>query len=253
MSGRAASVAVALVVSVGVHVVGFLLVSLSSSGTPAEREPQVSSPPGGQGGTIQIVKVDVLSTASPAPAPTAPKRTRPVVRKVALEPASATESTPEVLEGTSSSAEDLEGSTLPSGGDVPEAPSATGTGGETDVTSSPDGSGSSSDSTGLNQAGSAAAPADPVPSAAPVDLTGLHAALSRAAKHCYPAAAKRFRLTGSVPVEFCVKAEGGLERAVARGSSGASALDAAAVECVLPRAVPLPAPAGCYTVAIEFR
>lgn len=88
---------------------------------------------------------------------------------------------------------------------------------------------------------------------AQMDLTALHRRLSETAKSCYPAAAKRFRVQGIVPVYFCISPEGGLERVEQRGSSGSGILDRAATDCVLPGAVPLPGPAGCYEVPVEFR
>jgi TonB family protein len=80
----------------------------------------------------------------------------------------------------------------------------------------------------------------------------LVARLREAARHCYPAAARRFMLRGVAEVRFCAT-EGGVARDVALvRSSGAPLLDAAAVGCVVRRAEPLPVTSGCYRVPVDF-
>lgn len=84
------------------------------------------------------------------------------------------------------------------------------------------------------------------------DLSVLHARLSAAAAHCYPASARRFRIRGRTDVSFCIGADGSVSRIERRKSSGSAVLDRAAIECVLPRAAPLPGPGGCFTAPIVF-
>ena len=87
------------------------------------------------------------------------------------------------------------------------------------------------------------------------DVTALHAALAESARRCYPAAAKRFHLTGEAQLAFCLDASGGLKSTTLASSTGQSVLDAAAKDCVIAGAMPLPARAagGCYTVPVRFR
>lgn len=82
----------------------------------------------------------------------------------------------------------------------------------------------------------------------------LHEQLARAAEHCYPSAARRFRQVGVVSVSFCVTATGGVRDVELRGSSGVALLDSAATSCVLPRATPFPARAAprCFEVPVRF-
>jgi TonB family protein len=91
------------------------------------------------------------------------------------------------------------------------------------------------------------------PRRAAPDLSELHARLSSAASRCYPPAARRHRLTGSVEVFFCVDAGGQPSRIERRGSSGSELLDRAAESCVVQGAAPLRAPEGCYRVPVVFR
>ncbi|MCU0699961.1 MAG: energy transducer TonB [Myxococcaceae bacterium] len=81
----------------------------------------------------------------------------------------------------------------------------------------------------------------------------MHARLAAAARDCYPAAARRFRQLGRVPVRFCVGANLAAERLVL-SPSGLALLDDAARECVVPRAAPFPAEAAtrCFEVAVDF-
>ncbi len=81
----------------------------------------------------------------------------------------------------------------------------------------------------------------------------VHARLAAAARDCYPAAARRFRQLGRVPVRFCVGANLAAERLVL-SPSGLALLDDAARECVVPRAAPFPAEAAtrCFEVAVDF-
>lgn len=88
---------------------------------------------------------------------------------------------------------------------------------------------------------------------AAIDLAALHARLAAAARGCYPPAAVRFRLTGTVPVHFCVDSSGALSSIELRGTSGSALLDRAARDCVLPRAAPLRVPASCFDVPVAFR
>lgn len=87
------------------------------------------------------------------------------------------------------------------------------------------------------------------------DVSALHAALAEAARRCYPAAAKRFHLTGEAQVDFCLDARGALTSTRLASSTGQSLLDTAARECVIAGAMPMPpeASGGCYTVPVRFR
>ncbi|MBK7857689.1 MAG: TonB family protein [Archangiaceae bacterium] len=82
----------------------------------------------------------------------------------------------------------------------------------------------------------------------------LHAALSESARRCYPAAAKRYHLSGEAQLEFCLDAAGALKSTKLLASTGAEVLDAAARDCVIAGALPLPREAfgGCYAVPVRF-
>jgi TonB family protein len=95
----------------------------------------------------------------------------------------------------------------------------------------------------------------PAPAAVPAfDVTALHQRLSESARRCYPAAARRFGLSGEATVAFCLDASGALTSTTLAGSSGQSLLDTAARECVIAGALPFPADAagGCYSVPVRF-
>lgn len=99
----------------------------------------------------------------------------------------------------------------------------------------------------------AAMPAAPARRA--FDVTALHAALAESARRCYPPAAKRYHLTGEAQVDFCLDGAGALSSTKLLSSTGQQLLDAAARECVISGALPLPAEAsgGCYSVPVRFR
>jgi TonB family protein len=82
----------------------------------------------------------------------------------------------------------------------------------------------------------------------------IHQRLAAAAERCYPPAARRFRQVGTASVRFCVTGEGGVEEEHLQVSSGVSLLDAAAMSCVIPNAVPFPALAAshCFEVPVRF-
>lgn len=84
------------------------------------------------------------------------------------------------------------------------------------------------------------------------DLRPLHRKLEESARRCYPAAARRYRLEGSVGLSFCLDGAGAASSFALEGSTGSPILDRAARECVLAGAQPLPAPAGCYRVPVRF-
>jgi protein TonB len=96
--------------------------------------------------------------------------------------------------------------------------------------------------------------AAPEPASAAFDLAALHARLAASAQRCYPAAARRFGLTGVAVLDFCLDAAGALTSHQLARSSGQSLLDTAAVDCVLQGAQPFPAEAfgGCYSVPVRF-
>jgi TonB family protein len=83
-------------------------------------------------------------------------------------------------------------------------------------------------------------------------LGELHRRLAEAAARCYPAAARRFRLTGQVPLHFCLDAAGVATALSLEGSTGSAVLDRSALECVLPGAQPLSGFEGCFLVPVRF-
>lgn len=83
-------------------------------------------------------------------------------------------------------------------------------------------------------------------------LGELHRRLAEAAVRCYPAAAGRLRLRGTVPVRFCLDAQGTASALSLVGTSGSALLDRSALECVVPGAEPLPALPGCFEVPVRF-
>lgn len=80
----------------------------------------------------------------------------------------------------------------------------------------------------------------------------LVARLRQAARRCYPPAAERFRLRGEPWVQFRVSGEGRAEDVRLVRSSGQRLLDAAAVQCVVRGAEPLPALGGPFLVPVSF-
>jgi protein TonB len=76
--------------------------------------------------------------------------------------------------------------------------------------------------------------------------------LSIAAEGCYPPAAARFRAEGETRVRFCIDAEGQPQGARVLSSSGFEILDDAALNCVLPRAAPLPRTGPCLALPVRF-
>jgi protein TonB len=83
-------------------------------------------------------------------------------------------------------------------------------------------------------------------------LGELHRRLAAAAARCYPAAARRFRLQGEVPVHFCLDAAGTTTALSLEGSTGSPLLDRSALECVVPGAQPLSGFEGCFLVPVHF-
>jgi len=83
-------------------------------------------------------------------------------------------------------------------------------------------------------------------------LGELHRRLAEAAARCYPAAARRFRLQGQVPLHFCLDAAGTATALNLQGSTGSAVLDRSALECVVPGAQPLSGFEGCFLVPVHF-
>ncbi len=84
------------------------------------------------------------------------------------------------------------------------------------------------------------------------ELAALHRRLSEAARTCYPASARRYALRGTVKLAFVLDAAGAELSRNLEGSTGSSALDQAALDCVLPRAAPLPRIPGRFVVEVRF-
>lgn len=83
-------------------------------------------------------------------------------------------------------------------------------------------------------------------------LSELHQRLASAARRCYPSTANRLRQRGTVQLHFCLTPQGSASISQLEGTTGSALLDRAALECVLPRALPAPDMDGCYDVAIRF-
>ena len=114
---------------------------------------------------------------------------------------------------------------------------------------SPDGAGTDGAAGALPGPGPVAGGAS-VPEAS--RLEELHRRLALAAARCYPAAARRFRLQGEVPVHFCLDATGAATALSLEGSTGSPLLDRSALECVVPGAQPLSGFEGCFLVPVHF-
>src|SRR5690606_10900391 len=65
------------------------------------------------------------------------------------------------------------------------------------------------------------------------DLSQLQHALARSAERCYPASARRFRLTGEAKVRFCLDDNGTVSALALTRSTGKPLLDDAAERCVV--------------------
>ena len=77
--------------------------------------------------------------------------------------------------------------------------------------------------------------------------------LRSAAASCYPYAAVRSNLEGTTRLRFCIGAKGEPRTVEVVNSSGSALLDGAAVDCVLPSAMPFPAISRpCVTVPVRF-
>jgi len=199
---------------------------------------------------IELVRIDVPGPSAPAavdPAPAAPApvrvaRTRPRAPRAAVvtSEASPPESAP--LPPATSPAASAANET----GGSPDGESTTAAGSGGGVTGlSGDGSGRLGDSGHGSGFGAGELDAQ--------QRARLHARLSEAARECYPPAARRFRLTGEVLLSFCLDGTGGFHSVQALKASGLELLDRAAVDCVLPQAAPLPGPAACLRVPVQFR
>jgi TonB family protein len=94
----------------------------------------------------------------------------------------------------------------------------------------------------------------PAPAQPSFDAAALHARLADSAQRCYPAAARRFGLTGQATVDFCLDASGALSSTALSLSTGQALLDTAARDCVVKGALPFPTEAagGCYSVPVRF-
>src|SRR5262245_9605825 len=113
-------------------------------------------------------------------------------------------------------------------------------GGDVSLSAPPDVS-AGEPSSGLSREPAAAA-AQPTASGAqtgPSVLSVLASRLAAAALRCYPAAAVRFRLRGEALLAFCLREDGASRSVSLVRSSGSPLLDRAALECVLPGALPV--------------
>ena len=83
-------------------------------------------------------------------------------------------------------------------------------------------------------------------------LLALSERLAEAARACYPPAARRLRLVGSVELLFCAEPDGSASRVALGGTTGSVLLDRAAEGCLLARAAPLPVREGCFRLPVRF-
>jgi TonB family protein len=83
-------------------------------------------------------------------------------------------------------------------------------------------------------------------------LLALSQRLAEAARACYPPAARRLRLVGSVELLFCAEPDGSASRVSLAGSTGSVLLDRAAEDCLLARIAPLPVREGCFRLPVRF-
>lgn len=85
-------------------------------------------------------------------------------------------------------------------------------------------------------------------------LDVLQRRLAWSAARCAPASAVRRSRHGvpGVPLHFCLDASGRPSGVGLLGTTGSEQLDAAARDCVVPGALPLPPAQGCYTVEVRF-
>lgn len=90
------------------------------------------------------------------------------------------------------------------------------------------------------------------PAAQALNVSLLHQKLSEAALQCYPKAAQRFRWTGKVDVSFCFDDPRVVKSVTVEKTSGHALLDQAATDCVIPKAFPVEAPLGCYSLPVRF-
>ncbi len=86
-----------------------------------------------------------------------------------------------------------------------------------------------------------------------VDGSALHARLAAAALRCYPKAAQRYGLTGEAAVRLCLTHEGTAAGVELVHSSGSTLLDQAALDCVIPGALPLPRGSECFRLPVRFQ
>jgi protein TonB len=103
----------------------------------------------------------------------------------------------------------------------------------------------------------ATAPAVPSVVAAGATDTGAVGEIVRrlrsAAASCYPYAAIRSNIEGTTRLRFCIGDKGEPRAVEVINSSGSALLDSAAVDCVLPSAMPFPAISRpCVTVPVRF-
>lgn len=83
-------------------------------------------------------------------------------------------------------------------------------------------------------------------------IATLSSRLSSAARTCYPPAAKRMRLRGEVTLRFCLDGGGRAVSLEVEHGSGSPLLDRAALECVVPRALPVRDAGGCFSLPVRF-
>jgi protein TonB len=223
----------ALAVSTSVHA---LVLGLVASAVPASRVPTplavrlVSLPhPSVEGPFLATVEVEpVAALEGPRASATLPSASRP--RRLAH---AAAEAPPEATLPLPNSASESEAASAEGPRESPEAAAA---GAAKAAEASAGGLGRSPPGGGVGDA----------------RLGELHRRLAEAAARCYPEAARRFRLTGEVPLRFCLDGRGTARAVSLEGSTGSPLLDRSALECVVPGAEPLPGFEGCFLVPVRF-
>ena len=115
------------------------------------------------------------------------------------------------------------------------------------------GSPESSPGSSVELTGQPVAPAEEPRGPSATVQQAVHTKLQNAANSCYPAAAKRFQVKGTVGISFCVT-ETSVANIAVVNPSGSSLLDSAAHDCVVQSAAPFSegAQGYCFSVPIHF-
>lgn len=212
------------------------------------RAPEAGPPPPPAGGApgMELIELQLLAGArreEPPPSPRPRRAAGPASSPPPSEPGTIAPGPPELEAGSAP-----EGAVV--AGAQPVVPSVSGEA-EGQPAAAPAESGAGSGLAG-GEGASGAAGGSGGGTVPPAVTQLLAARLAEAARRCYPREAVRFRLSGEARLSFCLGGDGRARAVSVARSSGAEALDRAAAECVLPRALPVPGAAGCYELPVRF-